>query len=130
MKGHNSETFEPFLKGYKNVEVNGVEYEKKITFPDFSQKTEKPLFGEVLSTSVIKINFSSINSSQSLFTFNSSPKLEPQKGVPHCGSPVGPAGIPRERKGVRLKILSAVRDGRCPPKSPNFKTYCHKTDFI
>jgi hypothetical protein len=37
--------------------------------------------------------------------------VEPQKGVPHCGSPVVPAGIPREREGVGLKILSAGWDG-------------------
>jgi hypothetical protein len=38
------QTFEPFLKGYKNVEVNGVEYEKKIPFPDFSQERLRNLF--------------------------------------------------------------------------------------
>jgi hypothetical protein len=37
--------------------------------------------------------------------------LEPQNGVPHCGSPMGSVGIPREREGVGLKILSAGRDG-------------------
>ncbi len=29
--------------------------------------------------------------------------VEPQKGVPQCGSPVGPAGIPRERDGSGTK---------------------------
>jgi hypothetical protein len=47
--------------------------------------------------------------------------LEPQKGVPHCGSPVGPAGIPREWEGVGLKILSAGRDG-----IPAKKMHSHK----
>jgi hypothetical protein len=45
-------------------------------------------------------------------------QVEPQKGVPHCGSPVGPAGIPREREGVGLKILSAGRDSRKIPATP------------
>jgi hypothetical protein len=38
-------------------------------------------------------------------------RLEPQKGVPHFGIPVGPEGFPQEREGVGLKILSAGRDG-------------------
>jgi hypothetical protein len=51
--------------------------------------------------------------------------LEPQKGAPHCGSPVGPAGIPREREGVGLKILSAGRDG-IPAKFPQLP-HCKNT---
>ncbi len=39
-------------------------------------------------------------------------RLEPQKGVPHFGIPVGPEGFPQEREGVGLKILSAGRDSR------------------
>jgi hypothetical protein len=52
--------------------------------------------------------------------------LEPQKGVPHCGSLVGPAEIPREREGVGLKILSAGRDSHrenaFPQNSRNSRT--------
>ncbi len=41
------------------------------------------------------------------------------------GSPVGPAGISREREGVGLKILSAGRDGT-PVKLPQLP-HCKNT---
>jgi hypothetical protein len=47
--------------------------------------------------------YSNRNSTYSRNNTNTESQLEPQKGIPHCGIPVGPAGIPRERDGSGTK---------------------------
>ncbi len=51
--------------------------------------------------------------------------VEPQKGIPQCGSPVKPAGIPREQKGMGLKILSAGRESRKESAFPQTSNIFH-----